>query len=146
MHEWMNWLIISGLVVVVELFSGTFYLLMVALGCAAGGMVAFGGGQLALQLIVAAGVGATATVMLRRSRFGGGQKVIANRDPNVNLDIGQLIQINEWHRVSAERQIARAMYRGAMWDVEFLGVKTVEPGMFTIVEIQGSQLIVQPPQ
>ena len=143
MHDWMNWLIMAAILVILELFSGTFYLLMVALGMAAGGLIAFGGGQLEWQMLVAGIVGSIATVLLRRSRFGGGGKVKASRDPNVNLDIGQLVQVAEWQRVAPERYTARCMYRGAHWDVEFIGAAAVQPGAFRIVEVRGCVLIVQ---
>ncbi len=35
------WFGIAGLLIAVELFTGTFYLLMIALGLGAGGLVAF---------------------------------------------------------------------------------------------------------
>ena len=31
MADWINWLVAAGLLVVLELFSGTFYLLMIAI-------------------------------------------------------------------------------------------------------------------
>ena len=45
MSDWIHWLIATGGVVVLELFTGTFYLLMVSLGFAAGGGIElpFGG-------------------------------------------------------------------------------------------------------
>src|SRR5471032_42773 len=36
MADWMHWLIAAGVVVILELFTGTFYLLMIAIGIAAG--------------------------------------------------------------------------------------------------------------
>ncbi len=70
-----------------------------------------------MQLIVAAVVGVAATVALRRSRFGRRRKTDAARDPNVNLDIGQTRARARvaWQRCAGH---ARAMYRGALWDVE----------------------------
>ena len=144
MHDWMNWTILAGVVVMLDLFSGTFYLLMVAIGLSAGALIAWLGGVLEQQLIVAALVGSVATVLLRRSQLGGRQKLSASCDPDVNPDIGQLINITDWHASAPGRHTARAMYRGAQWDVEFLGSGVVQPGMFKIVEVQGSQLIVQP--
>ncbi|MFS2021308.1 NfeD family protein, partial [Massilia sp. CT11-108] len=35
MAEWMGWLVAAGVLVILELFTGTFYLLMIAIGLAA---------------------------------------------------------------------------------------------------------------
>jgi len=142
MSDWMNWLVVAGIMVVLELFTGTFYLLMIALGILAAALVAFLGWTIEFQVITAALVGSIATILLRRSRFGLANKTNANRDPNVNLDIGSSIQINEWQGSSTGVYSARAMHRGALWNVEYAGKDVPEPGSYKIVEIQGSQLIV----
>ena len=67
----------------------------------------------------------------------------ASRDPNVMLDIGQTLNISDWTSTSQGHCNARAMYRGAMWDVE-CRQQHAASGLFTIVEVQGSRLIVQP--
>lgn len=144
MSDWINWLIATGAVVVLELFSGTFYLLMIALGLAAGALVAWLGGGVAVQLICAAAVGAGATIALRRSRFGLRQRVDADRDPNINLDIGQTIPIKSWQHSGGQIYAARAMYRGAQWDVECVSPSVPEPGLYRIIAVRGSQFIVEP--
>jgi len=143
MSDWINWLVIAGIVVVLELFSGTFYLLMISAGLFAGALAALIGWSFEFQMIVAALVGSVATISLRRSRFGVRHKVDANRDPNVNLDIGQSLQVNEWKSNSNGTYSARAMHRGAQWDVICASKEQVLPGMYKIVEISGSQLIVE---
>ena len=144
MSDTMSWLVIAGVVVVLELCSGTFYLLMIAFGLVAGALAAYLGRSHEVQLIVVAVVAALSTVVLRRSRFGVRDKVVASRDPNVNLDIGQVIVINEWQPTSMGLYKARAMHRGALWDVEYVSSEPAHPGRYTIVEIRGSQLIVEP--
>lgn len=138
MADWSYWLAAAGLTVILELFSGTFYLLMIAIGLAAGSAAALLGLGEAVQLLVAALVGAGATVALRRSRYGKQQeRVQAERDPNVNLDIGQTVHVPAW-----QDNAARVMYRGALWDVELAPGSTATPGQFTIREVRGSRLIV----
>lgn len=143
MSDWMNWLVIAGVMIVLELFSGTFYLLMISLGLVAAALVAFLGLTREFQVITAALVGAVATILLRRSKLTETSNVDANRDPNVNLDIGQTIQVNEWQSSSDGVQTARAMHRGALWSVECAAKGVAEPGMYKIIEIRGSQLIVE---
>ena len=141
MTDWINWLVLAGAVVILEIFSGTFYLLMIAIGLAAGGLAAWLGAGNALQFGVAAVVGVIATYALRHSRFGKIHRPNAARDPNVNMDIGQTIGIGEWNSAGG-KPTARAIYRGAMWDVELEHGATAEPGLFIIREMRGSRLIV----
>jgi membrane protein implicated in regulation of membrane protease activity len=139
---WIIWIVLAGIVVVLEMFTGTFYLLMVGIGLAAGALAAFAGAGGTLQFILAAVVGIVATYALRRGKFGKASRFDAARDPNVNLDIGQTLMVGEWHHFGAERYTARASYRGAMWDVELQQGGVAQPGVFVIREVKGSRLVV----
>ncbi len=142
MTEWMMWLIMAGVLIILEMFTGTFYLLMIAIGLGAGGLTAFAGGSNSMQLIMAAVVGVIATYILRRSKFGKSGKMDAAHDPNINLDIGQQVTVKEWDQQQGGQATARVMYRDAMWDVELIPGNIPEPGIFVIREIRGSRLIV----
>ena len=137
MADWISWFVMAGVVVILELFTGTFYLLMIAIGIAFGGVSALYGLSPALQTTVAAIVGVIATGVLHRSRFGRPHRVDSARDPNMNMDIGQTVDVPQWHDGSA-----RVLYRGALWDVSLAPGAPPEPGKFTIREVQGSRLIV----
>jgi len=138
--DWMGWLVAAGVLVILELFSGTFYLLMIAIGLAVGGVVALAGATMPAQAIAAAVVGVLATGLLHRSRFGHPAKSDARRDRNVNLDIGQRVTVPAW-----DNGRARVMYRGALWDVELGQGVTPHAGEFRIVEVNGSRLVVGNP-
>ncbi|SEN10842.1 Membrane protein implicated in regulation of membrane protease activity [Duganella sp. CF517] len=131
------WLAVAGALVALELFVGTFYLLMVALGALAAALVALLRIDMPVQMLAAAIVGVVATLLLRRSRFGKRTKLDAMRDPNVNLDIGQAVQVAHW-----DHGAARVMYRGAQWDVELAPGAAAQAGRFIIREVRGSTLIV----
>ncbi len=143
MNVWMTWLAVAGVVVIVELFTGTFYLLMISLGLLAGALTAVLGMGLALQMISAAIIGALATLLLHKSKYGWRAGIDASRDPNVNMDIGQSITVQHWKEEGNGKFTARTMYRGAMWDVE-LQHSSPFSGVYVIEEIQGSRLIVRP--
>jgi membrane protein implicated in regulation of membrane protease activity len=136
MTSWMLWLALAGGLTILELFSGTFYLLMIALGMLAGALTAFAGATEWVQLLLAAVVGAAATALLRRNRP---RRTDPAHDPNINLDIGQTLHVPHWH---ADQDTARVMYRGAMWDVDLAPGAVARPGQFVIREIRGSRLIV----
>lgn len=137
MNDWVNWIIGAGILLIAEMFTGTFYLLMIAIGLAFGALAALLGASGPVQTLIAAAVGLVATSLLHRSRFGRPARISANRDHNVNLDIGERVTVAAW-----QDGRARVMYRGAPWDVELGPGALPEPGEFRIVEIQGSRLIV----
>lgn len=137
MDDWVNWVIGAGILLIAEMFAGTFYLLMIAIGLAFGAIAALLGASGPVQTLTAAAVGLVATSLLHRSRFGRPARGSANRDHNVNLDIGARLTVTAW-----QDGRARVMYRGAPWDVELGPGALPEPGEFRIVEIQGSRLIV----
>ena len=57
MADWIGWFIAGGLVLILELFSGTFYLLMIAIGMSAGALAALAGANGPLQGLCTAVVG-----------------------------------------------------------------------------------------
>ena len=135
------WWLAAGALVAAELASGTFYLLMVALGCAAGALAAHAGLSLVAQTVAAALVGAGTTTVwhLKRARAPRSAPVENNRD--VNIDIGQRVQVDAWLPDGS----ARAQYRGAAWTVRFSGSGVPAPGVHVIVSVQSSHLGVAPP-
>jgi membrane protein implicated in regulation of membrane protease activity len=142
MTDWIVWLGLAGILVILEMFAGTFYLLMIGVGFVSGAIAAFMEANLEMQLVVAAAIGMVATYALRRSRFGKYAKTKASRDVNVNLDIGQTLFIDTWKNREGQQHTARVMYRGAPWDVELEADAVASPGLFTISEMRGSCLIV----
>ncbi|WP_420475054.1 NfeD family protein [Noviherbaspirillum sp. ST9] len=145
MTDWIAWFVLAGILVVLEMFTGTFYLLMIALGFAAGGVAALADASAAAQLVAAAVVGVLATYGLRRSKWGKTARRDAQRDPNVNLDIGQTLVVDDWSGEQGSTRTARVMYRGAMWDVELEAGARARSGTYVIREVRGNRLVVAEP-
>ncbi|MGF6778685.1 NfeD family protein [Paraburkholderia sp. GAS334] len=131
------WWVGAGVLVVLELFSGTFYMLMVALGFVAAGLARWAGANIDLQLALAAAVALAAVILLRRSRFGRRVRKDALRNPDVNLDIGATLSVSDWH----DRR-ARISYRGADWDVELAPGEPEDARLYEVTALRGSCLIV----
>jgi membrane protein implicated in regulation of membrane protease activity len=142
MSDWVGWMIAAGVLVVLEMFTGTFYLLMIGLGLGAAGLAALVGASGPIQMMVAAFVGVIATYLLRKSRFGRTSRTEAAKDPNVNMDIGQTVRIDAWNETGEGMHMTRTKYRGADWDVELLPGADPRPGTFVIREVRGNRLIV----
>ena len=83
------WWLLAGAAVALELVSGTFYLLMLALGLAAAALAAHAGAGLAWQLSCAALVGGGAVLAWSRLARQRGQGADSAANPDLNLDIGQ---------------------------------------------------------
>ena len=129
---------VSGLVLLVaELATGTFYLLMLAVAFATGGVVALLGGPPALQLVAAAAIGVTGSIWLRRVRALRGARGSAH-DPVQNMDVGQTVHVDEW----SPGGTARAQHRGALWEVELARGEPARAGEFTIQAIHANRLVV----
>lgn len=143
MEAWMAWIALAGLVVIFEMFTGTFYLLMIAIGLVAGAIVAFFIPSLEVQMITAGAVGAFATALLHKSKYGIKERKEVSTDPNINIDIGQQLTVTKWTVKVDGIFESRAKYRGAMWDVELHSDQSAA-GEFVISEVQGSRLIVRP--
>lgn len=142
MTDWIIWCVWAGVMVIGELLTGTFYLLMIATGLLAGSLAAWLGLPLVWQCVVAAVIGIIATYSLRRSKLGQRTQRASAQDPNINMDIGQSVYINTWQQ-QGDRNTARAKYRGALWDIELAQDAVAQKGTFIIVEVRGSHLIVK---
>ena len=135
MSEWIWWMVLAFGLLILELLTGTFYLLVIALALAAGGIASLAGAPFTLQLVVAAAIGFGGALWLRRSRFG---LLKTEGDALQNLDVGQVLRIDSW----STGNTARAQYRGAAWDVVLAPGESAAPGDFVIQSVQGSRLVV----
>jgi membrane protein implicated in regulation of membrane protease activity len=134
------WWIATGALLIVELTTGTFYLLMIALGCAAGGVAHLVGLPVSGQLAFAALVALAAVTALRRSPYGRRQRrgaKDATRDADVILDIGQTLRVANW--IDGR---ARVTYRGAEWDVELEPGESDSAEWYVIRQVRDNRLIV----
>jgi membrane protein implicated in regulation of membrane protease activity len=143
MEESMNdptmWWIAVGTAVAFELLTGSFYLLMLAIGLSAAAVAAHAGAPLPVQLVVAALVGAGAVVAwhLKRGRSRNMPAPGANRD--VNMDVGESVHIDSWHADGT----ATVKYRGANWTAILAPGVTPDTGAHLVREITGNRLVVE---
>ena len=129
------WWLATGALVAAELATGTFYLLMLALGAAAAAVAAHLGLGSSAQLICAAIVGGGAVAVWHLKR----DKTVEPTETNraINLDIGSPVQVPHW----GSDGTARVHFRGADWDARFAGGGVPQPGEHVIRSIDGSRLL-----
>ncbi len=131
------WWIATGVLVAAELATGTFYLLMLAIGTAAGALAAHAGLSPSTQMLWAAAAGGAAVVAWHRRRDKRPPAAPAASNPDVNLDIGQSVQVDAW---SGDGR-AQVQYRGAAWQARFVGAPPAQPGRHVIRAVEGSSLL-----
>ena len=132
------WWIGAGVLVAAELATGTFYLLMIALGMGAGAVAAHLGAGTTAQIVVAAVVGAAATAAWHIWRYRQPRSAPFQSNRDVNLDVGERVRVDAW----GEDRTARISYRGAGWTVVFRGDGVPAPGEYAIAALEGSRLVV----
>lgn len=138
MAESTVWWLITGCVVAAELLTGTFYLLMLAIGLAAAALAAHAGLALTVQIGTAAVIGGGAVAAWHLLRPASATaRASANRD--VNLDIGETVHVDAWQPDGS----TSVKYRGAQWTAVHAAGTLPSTGTHRIVEVRGSQLVIE---
>ncbi len=134
------WWLLAGGAVALELATGTFYLLMVAVGLAVGALAAHAGLGLAGQIGAAAVVGGVATGLWSYRRARGPAALPAASNPDVNLDIGAQIHVVAW----GGDRTARVNHRGSQWPARLAPGAPAMPGNYTVTAVEGNVLVLTP--
>ena len=132
MAPYVYWFLLALGLVMLELATGTFYILVLALALAIGGFAALLGLSQPTQLTISAMAGIVGTLILHRTR-----RAKSVNAPNQSLDIGQPVQSVNWHKDGG----ARAQYRGTEWNAEPEISDMPREGPFYIKALRGSTLI-----
>jgi len=130
------WWIAAGVLVAGELMTGTFYVLMLAIGCVFGALAGYATVSFFAQVIVAVVVGGAAVLLWDRKRLRNPSRVSAAANRNINLDIGEQVQVDGWKADGT----ARVPYRGSAWNVRYIGEGAALPGMHVIAEVRHNEL------
>ncbi|GAP37054.1 NfeD family protein [Piscinibacter sakaiensis] len=133
------WWVAAGVLVAAELASGTFYLLMVAIGLVAGALAAHLGAGLAAQISAAALVGAATTVAWHLRRPARRAPPISENQ-DVNLDVGEAVHVAAWGADGT----ARVAYRGSTWTARLAPGLEARPGPHRVRAVEGNWLVLAP--
>jgi membrane protein implicated in regulation of membrane protease activity len=137
MELWLIWVVAGFALVIAELVTGTFYLLMVGLGAFA----AAGAAWLDLNLLAQAAIGSVVAVVgaILVHHWHAAQRKLGGSNL---LDRGQPVVLEGWTNEAA--RIARVRYRGAFWDAKLARAEeNPAPGSTLYIESQdGNTLIV----
>jgi membrane protein implicated in regulation of membrane protease activity len=131
------WWVLAGLLVAAELLTGTFYLLMVALGLAGAAVAAHLGFAFTPQLLTAALVGGGATALWHWHRAKQPRSAPAHLNRDVNLDIGERVKVTAWEADGT----TRVSYRGSMWSARLAPGSDQASGDYTVTAVEGNHLV-----
>ena len=126
------WLMVAGILLIAELLTGTFYLLMLALACVFAWFATLSGAGFLTQTVVFLISASVLVYLTRRWRAQINQK----NTPNIadNLDAGEVINVHDW-----VNGVGHTHYRGTQWRV-LLDTPDNAPlsdGSYRIVKLDG---------
>ncbi len=130
------WWLAAGVLVAAELVSGTFYLLMLAGGMAAGALSAHMGLPPHWQWSIVAIVGGASVLIWRRYRLQSQARTQEDPTLQVRLDLGETVQVTQWRSDGT----ASVKYRGAQWEAVLQAGQAPEAGHFVIEQVVGNRL------
>jgi membrane protein implicated in regulation of membrane protease activity len=120
MEHAIVWAVIGLVLVIVELLTGTFYLLMLGIAAFGAALAAWLGFEFSVQTLVAIIVAAAGCygVHVYRAR---------NRAQQMPpIDAGMPASFESW--LDAGARLAKVRYRGASWEARVEGLEAIEPG------------------
>ena len=133
MDNSLAWLIAGFVLIIAELVTGTFYLLVLGIAALVGAGVGYASGALVWQAIGAAMIAVAGVVWVHRYK----QTMSPKRMQG--LDFGQPAAFDSWVNKGAGH--ARVKYRDALWDAQVAGEVAGEPGeILYITSVDGSTL------
>ncbi len=136
MDSYLVWILTAITLVIVELLSGTFYLLVLGIAAAGGAALAYGGLPFWAQASFATLISVLGVVFVHHYR------VRVKSAGTINaIDVGHRVTLDSW--VNESEGLARVHYRGTLWDAKVLGERGTGTS-FYIRGVDGSTLHVAP--
>jgi len=133
MEIYIYWFLLALVLLGLEMVTGTFYLLVLAIALAVGGLAALLTAGLAWQLLLSAATGIAGTVILRRWK----NAQASSEASSASLDVGQPVKVLKWN----DDGTARVNYRGAEWDAELESADIPRDATLYIAAVRGSSLV-----
>ena len=125
MEHSLAWVMAGLLLVITELLTGTFYLLMLGIagfGAALAAWLGLGFGAQAVVFVVVSGAGCYGVHIYRAKN---------RKQQMAPIDAGQPANFENW--VDQAAGLARVRYRGASWEARLEGEAALQPGALVYV-------------
>lgn len=132
MEMYLLWVLTGIALIIVEMLTGTFYLLVIGIAALAAAAVAWFGHSFWVQAVVLAAVSVIGVILIKRYR---GAPAPASGQ---TLDIGQTVMLEAW--ISEADGLARVKYRNAQWEARVTGERMPDGKVFYIHSVDGNTL------
>jgi membrane protein implicated in regulation of membrane protease activity len=133
METYLVWLAAGFVLVIAELATGTFFLLVLGVAAFAGSATAWFGYGFWLEASCAAAVAVAGVFWVRQ------QRATMQQPDMASLDVGQAVTLEAW--VNREQGAARVQYRNTQWDAEVEGEREFDRGQVLFIRaVQGNTL------
>ena len=137
MSDASMWFVLTGVLMALELMTGSFYLLMLGLGASAAALTGMAGHGLNAQLVVAAAVGCLGVVLLGQWRK---RQAITPQDAqDQHLDLGSTVLVEAWDAQGT----TQVKHRGAVWGAVHVTHQAPAPGAHRIQAMVGNRLLLE---
>ncbi len=120
MQDYLIWTIVGFILVIVELMTGTFYLLVLGVGALFAALAAWVGAPFIVQVAVAGVVASIGTWWVQKWHAAHRRK---DGDQANAIDVGQMVTVEKW--INQPEGMLRVRYRGTDWDAR------IKPGDLT---------------
>jgi membrane protein implicated in regulation of membrane protease activity len=134
MDAYLLWAVLGIVLIIVEMLTGTFYLLVLGVAAFAAAAAAYLGQSFWVQAVITAAVAVVGVMLIKRFR---GQ---ARPSSDRGLDIGQTVMLDAW--ISEADGLARVTYRNAQWEARVTGERVPGGKVFYIHAMDGNTLSV----
>ena len=133
METYLIWLAAGFVLVIAELVTGTFFLLVLGVAAFAGSATAWFGLGFWVETLCAAAVAIAGVFWVRQHRKS------MQRPDMASLDVGQAVTLEAW--VNREQGAARVTYRNTQWDAEVEGEREFDHGQVLFIRaVDGNTL------
>ncbi len=138
MSAWVIWWVLALILIGIEMLSGTFYLLAIAVAFIAGGLVDFLGGSFLVQFVTTGVLGSAGCFIAYYYQQANKEK----HQTQIEFDLGQRVLVLKWNDDGS----ARVSYRGSQWNAIAATPQTPRNKEMVIVRVQGSTLVLDTSQ
>lgn len=132
MEMYLLWAVTGIVLIIVEMLTGTFYLLVIGIAALVAAAVAWLGHSFWIQAVAVAAVSVTGVILVKRFR---GAALPASGQA---LDIGHTVILDAW--ISEADGLARVQYRNAQWEARVTGERVPGGKVFYIHAVDGNTL------
>lgn len=137
MSPYLYWILAGFLLLIVEMTSGTFYLLVLGLAAFAAALAAWSGATIGVQAGIAGVVALAGVGVVWKMRAGDTPTVSGNA-----LDVGGMVTLENW--VDRGAGLAKVRYRDAQWEARVAlepGQQVPEPGTTLYIRNSAGNLL-----